>query len=154
MNYWLIKSEGECYSIDDLKKDKRIDWFGVKNYQARNFMRDDMEIGDLALFYHSNSKPSGVYGVARVVSPVHPDMTAQDKKDKHYDPRSTKTKPIWECVDFEFVQKFVEPIPLHYIKIDPKLCEMLVARKGQRLSIMPVSKTHFDRIVLLGSRKV
>ncbi len=152
MNYWLIKSEGECYSIDDLEKDKRIDWFGVRNFQARNFMRDDMKIGDMALFYHSNSKPSGVYGVARVVSPVHPDMTALDKKDKHFDPRSTKSKPIWECVDFEFVQKFVEPISLYYIKIDPKLCEMLVAKKGQRLSIMPVSKTHFDRIVALGNR--
>ncbi len=154
MNYWLIKSEGECYSIDDLEKDRRIDWFGVRNFQARNFMRDDMKVGDIALYYHSNSKPSGVYGVARVVSPPHPDLTALDKKDKHYDSRSTKAKPIWECVDFEFVQKFVEPIPLHYIKIDPKLCEMLVAKKGQRLSIMPVSKTHFDRIITLGTREI
>ncbi len=154
MNYWLIKSEGACYSIEDLEKDKRIDWFGVRNYQARNFMRDNMKIGDLALFYHSNSKPSGVYGVARVVSLPHPDLTALDKKDKHYDIRSTGVKPIWECVDFEFVQKFEEPIPLHYIKINPKLSDMLVAKKGQRLSIMPVSKTHFERIVVLGNKKI
>ncbi len=150
MNYWLIKSEGACYSIDDLERDRKIDWYGVRNYQARNFMRDDMKLGDMALFYHSNSKPSGVYGVARVVCLPHPDLTALDKKDKHYDPRSTKAKPIWECVDFEFVQKFKEPIPLHYIKIDPNLSEMLVAKKGQRLSIMPVSKIHFDRVVARG----
>ncbi len=154
MNYWLIKSEGECYSIDDLKRDKKIGWYGVRNYQARNFMRDDMEIGDLALFYHSNSKPSGVYGVARVVSPVHPDITALDKKDKHYDPRSTAAKPIWECVDFEFVEKFNESISLQYIKINPKLSDMAVAKKGQRLSVMPVSKTHFDRIVARGNEIV
>ncbi len=154
MNYWLIKSEGECYSIDDLEKDKRTEWVGVRNFQARNFMRDDMKVGDMALYYHSNSKPSGVYGVARVVSQPHPDLTALDKKDKHYDLRSTKTKPIWECVDFEFVQKFREPVSLHYIKIDPKLSDMHVAKKGQRLSIMPVSKTHFERIVARGSQKM
>jgi predicted RNA-binding protein with PUA-like domain len=153
MNYWLIKSEGACYSIEDLEKDKKTDWFGVRNFQARNFMRDDMKVGDMALFYHSNSKPSGVYGVARVASPVHPDLTALDKKDEHYDPRSTKTKPIWECVDFEFVQKFRDPISLQYIKIDPKLSDMLVAKKGQRLSVMPVSKTHFERVVARGNKK-
>jgi len=153
MNYWLIKSEGACYSIEDLEKDKKTDWFGVRNFQARNFMRDDMKVGDMALFYHSNSKPSGVYGVARVASLAHPDLTALDKKDEHYDPRSTKTKPIWECVDFAFVQKFRDPISLQYIKIDPKLSDMLVAKKGQRLSVMPVSKTHFERVVARGIKK-
>ncbi len=154
MNYWLIKSEGACYSIEDLEKDKKTDWFGVRNFQARNFMRDDMKVGDMALFYHSNSKPSGVYGVARVASLAHPDLTALDKKDEHYDPRSTKTNPIWECVDFEFVQKFRDPISLQYIKIDSKLSDMLVAKQGQRLSVMPVSKTHFERVVALGNKKV
>jgi predicted RNA-binding protein with PUA-like domain len=153
MNYWLIKSEGACYSIEDLEKDKKIDWVGVRNFQARNFMRNDMKVGDMALFYHSNSKPSGVYGVARVASPAHPDLTALDKKDEHYDPRSTKTMPIWECVDFEFVQKFRDPISLQYIKIDPKLSDMLVAKKGQRLSVMHVSKTHFERVVARGNKK-
>lgn len=149
MNYWLIKSEGDCYSIDNLKKDRKTSWGGVRNYQARNFMRDQMKVGDLALFYHSNTKPIGVYGIAKVVSAVHPDKTAFDPKDEHYDPRSTKEKPIWECVDFAFVEKFVHPVTLEEIKHDHALEGILVAKKGSRLSVQPVSKTHFERIQML-----
>src|SRR6266516_4146075 len=99
MNYWLIKSEGSCYSIDDLKKDKRTAWTGVRNYQARNFMRDGMKVGDLVLFYHSSSDPTGIYGIVKVTSKPYPDRTALDKKDMHYDPKSTEENPIWMLVD-------------------------------------------------------
>ena len=155
MQYWLIKSEADCYSIDTLKSDKRTPWGGVRNYQARNFMRDDMRVGDLALFYHSNGtseNPSGVYGVAKVISKAHPDMTALDPKDEHYDPKATKEKPIWECVDFAFVKKLKRPVSLGEIKIDPKLAGILVAKTGNRLSVMPVSTSHFERIVALGEK--
>lgn len=155
MNYWLIKSEADCYSIDDLKREKRTPWGGVRNYQARNFMRDDMRVGDLALFYHSNgipSAPSGVYGIAKVVSKAHADLTALDPKDEHFDPKTTKEKPIWECVDFAFVKKFKRSVSLGEIKIDPKLSGILVTKPGQRLSIMPVSSSHFERIVALGEK--
>lgn len=152
MNYWLIKSEGDCYSIYDLKKDKKTAWNGVRNYQARNFMRDSMKIGDLALFYHSNSKPIGVYGVAKVASKVHTDMSALDSKDEHYDSKSTKEKPIWECVDFAFVKKLTRIVSLEEIKMDYKLEGIMVAKKGSRLSIQPVSKNHFERIIDLGNK--
>ena len=152
MKYWLIKSEGDCYSIDDLKRDKRTPWEGVRNYQARNFMQKDMQVGDLALFYHSNGtteNPSGVYGTACVVSKPHPDVTALDPKDQHYDPKASKANPRWFCVDFAFVKKFKNPVSLGVIKIDPKLSGILVAERGQRLSVMPLSSSHFERIVAL-----
>ncbi len=146
MNYWLLKSEGNCYSIDDLKKDKKIAWQGVRNYQARNFMRDDMKVGDLALFYHSQSDPTGVYGIAKVVSKPYPDTSAFDKKDEHYDPKSKKENPTWILVDIAFVSKFKHPISLNEIKIDPALEGMVVRQPGSRLSIMPVSEKHFKYI--------
>lgn len=148
MQYWLIKSEGECYSIDDLKRDKKTAWAGVRNYQARNFMRDKMQVGDIALFYHSEGNPSGIYGLAKVVSKPHPDLTAQDVKDEHYDSKATKENPIWYCVDFAFIKKFKNHMSLAEIKGNPKLSQMIVAQRGSRLSITPVSKTHFDYIVL------
>ncbi len=161
--YWLIKSEGDCYSIDMLKKDKKTAWSGVRNFQARNFMRDQMKIGDLALFYHSNAEPSGVYGVARVVSEAYEDKTARDQKDEHFDPRSfrlftearkTKTqyKPVWMLVDFAFIKKLKRPISLSELKNDPKTKDMLVCQRASRLSIQPVSKKHFEYIVELGNR--
>lgn len=149
MNYWLIKSEGNCYSIDNLKKDKKTSWNGVRNYQARNFMRDSMKVGDLALFYHSSSKPTGVYGIAKVVSVPHPDLSAFDVKDEHYDPKSTKEKPTWICVDFAFVEKFPRLVSLEEIKKDHKLAGIMVAQTGSRLSIQPVSRIHFERILAL-----
>lgn len=147
MRYWLIKSEAEMYSIDDLKQDGTAAWSGVRNYQARNFMRDDMRVGDLCLFYHSNSDPSGVYGVAKVASKPHPDETAFDKKDEHYDAKSTRERPIWMCVDVRFVKKLKRPVTLAELKADPNLKGMLVREKASRLSIQPVSEKHFNYIV-------
>ena len=150
-----MKSEGDCYSIDDLRRDKRTPWGGVRNYQARNFMRDDMCVGDLVLFYHSNGdkkNPSGVYGIAQVASKPHADQTALDSRDDHYDPKSTPEKPIWECVDVAFVKKFAHPVSLDQIKFDTKLAGILVTKPGTRLSIMPVSASHFERIVALAEK--
>jgi predicted RNA-binding protein with PUA-like domain len=104
MKYWLIKSEEDTYSIDDMARDITIDWFGIRNYQARNFMRDGMKLGDLALFYHSNAKPSGVHGVVQVTSLPHSDEKAFDSNHMYFDKRSTKEKPLWVCVDFTFVE--------------------------------------------------
>ena len=144
MSHWLLKSEASCYSIDDLKRDKRTAWTGIRNYQARNFMRDGMKSGDLCLFYHSNGTPeapSGVYGIARVVGTPHRDETAVDPNDEHHDP-----KREWVAVDVEFVKKLKEPVSLEAIKADKELRNMLVARPGQRLSVMPVEEKHFKKI--------
>ena len=151
MNYWLIKSEPTCYSIDDLKKDKKTPWNGVRNYQARNFMRDNMKIGDMALFYHSSTEIPGVYGVAKVASIPHTDFSAFDTKDEHFDPKATVDKPIWKCVDFSFVKKLPRPVTLEEIKKDHRLGGIMVTQKGSRLSIQPVSKFHFDRIIDLSN---
>lgn len=148
MRYWLIKSEASCYSIDDLKKDKKAAWTGIRNYQARNFMRD-MQVGDLCLFYHSNGnteQPTGIYGVAKVTSAIHPDETQFDKRDEHYDPKATKAKPIWECVDVAFVQKFTTPVTLGDLKRTKELDGMEVLKTGSRLSVQPVSEKHFSYI--------
>ncbi|MFZ3020137.1 MAG: EVE domain-containing protein [Minisyncoccia bacterium] len=149
MNYWLIKSEPDCYSIDNFKKDKKASWSGVRNYQARNFMKS-MKKGDLALFYHSSSNPTAVVGIAKVIKETHPDLTALDKKDDHYDAKSTKEKPIWEMVDFGFVKKFKNPVTLSQIKFNPKLKGILLAQQGSRLSVQPVSEKHFKIIKQLG----
>jgi len=146
MNYWLIKSERDCYSIDDLKKDKRTPWSGIRNYQARNFIRDGMKKGDLALFYHSSSEPTGIYGIAKVVSAPYPDPTQFDIKDDHYDPKATKDNPIWTVVDMAFVKKFKEPISLGQLRLEKKLSGMIVLEQGSRLSVMPVSEAHFKHI--------
>ncbi len=147
MQYWLLKSEGDCYSIDDLQKDRQTAWTGIRNYQARNFMRDHMKKGDLALFYHSSSAPTGVYGIAKVASTAHADETQFDAKDDHYDPSSKKTDPRWMCVDIAFVKKFKEPVSLEDIKRDPHLEGMMVRQQGSRLSVQPVSEKHFKYIV-------
>lgn len=147
MQYWLIKSEGDCYSIDDLKRDKKIAWDGVRNFQARNYMMQDMKLGDLALFYHSNGNPSGIVGVAKVASKSHPDLSALNPKDEHFDPRASKEKPVWHCVDFRFVTKFKNVLSLEELKTNKLYSDMLVARKGNRLSITPVSEIHFKRVL-------
>lgn len=158
MNYWLIKSEGDCYSIDDFKKDKETPWTGIRNFQARNFMRDGMKVGDLALFYHSNgdnTHPTGVYGVAEVSAGAHIDKTALDPKDEHYDAKAAKYEkegkdPMWVCVDMKFKSKLTNPVSLDTIKRDSELLHMLVAQTGQRLSVMPVAKHHFEKILKMG----
>lgn len=111
MNYWLMKSEGDCYSIDDLKKDKVTPWSGVRNYQARNFMRDHMKKGDMVLFYHSSSKPTGVYGIAKVTANAHADETQFEKGGEYYDPKSTREHARWQCVDVRFVIRDDGPRP-------------------------------------------
>jgi predicted RNA-binding protein with PUA-like domain len=147
MRYWLLKSEGACYSIDDLMRDKKTAWSGVRNYQARNFMRDDMIKGDMVLFYHSSSNPTGIYGLAKIASAAYADETQFNKADDHYDPASKKAAPRWLCVDVSFVKKFSEPISLEEIKHDPHLEGMMVRQPGSRLSIQPVSEKHFNYLV-------
>lgn len=151
MNYWLIKSEPSAYSIDDLKRERRTAWEGVRNYQARNFMKE-MQVEDLALFYHSSAEPTGAMGVAKVVAAAHADQSQFDKKDSHYDPKATKEKPIWFCPDVAFVEKFKTPVLLSDIKADHALRGIMVAKQGSRLSVQPVSKAHFMRICELGKR--
>ena len=144
--YWLMKSEPDEYSIDDLQKDGTEHWDGVRNYQARNFMRDTMKIGDKVLFYHSNTKPPGVVGIAEVCKEGYPDHTAFDKKDKHYDPKSDPDKPTWIMVDVAFVEKFPRTVSLDELKEEKALEGMLVTKRGQRLSVQPVEKKHFDKV--------
>ena len=146
MAYWLIKTEAAMYSIDDLKRDKKSAWTGIRNYQARNSIRDGMKVGDLCLFYHSSSEPTGIFGIAKVVSRPYGDATALNKKDEHYDPKSTKSDPIWYCVDVQFVKKFKTPVLLSELKADPKLKGMVVTQQGSRLSVQPVSESHFKYI--------
>lgn len=150
--YWLAKSEAECYSIDDLKKDKTTCWDGIRNYQARNFMRDEMKTGDLVLFYHSNAEPPGVVGVAKVVKEAYPDATQFDPTEQHYDPKSKRENPPWLMVDLGFVEKFKRVISLEDLRSHKELADMLVLRKGQRLSLMPVDAKHFDRVRELGNK--
>ena len=153
MKFWLIKSEPGSYSIDALKKDGKTYWDGVRNYQARNFMRDSIKKGDFVLFYHSNAEPSGVAGVCRIVKEGYPDFTAWDKKDRHYDPKTNKEKPVWVMVDVEFVEKFENFVELEELKADPKLKGMLVIKRGMRLSVQPVEKAHFDEVRRLGGTR-
>ena len=151
--YWLMKSEPDVYSIDHLEKDGKTCWDGVRNYQARNFMRDDMKIGDLVLYYHSNAKPPGIVGVATVCREGYPDDTAWDPKDSHNDPRASPENPIWQMVDIEFAEKFADIISLEELKETDGLDGLLVIKRGQRLSVQPVEKKHFDLIRKIGRKK-
>jgi len=143
--YWLMKSEPGAYSIDDLKSDKQASWDGVRNYQARNYMKE-MKMGDMCLFHHSNANPPAIVGIMKVCREAYPDHTALDKKDSHYDKKASKEKPIWEMVDVCFVRKFNEPISLAEVKANNKLSGMMLAQKGSRLSIQPVAEEHFKII--------
>lgn len=149
MQYWLMKSEPTEYSIDALKKDHSSSWFGVRNYQARNFMRDNMSVGDMVLFYHSSCPNPGVYGFAKVASAPHPDAT-QYVPGKHFDPKSTVEKPIWVCVDVEFVAKLDQPYLLSEIRENPILAGMKILSRGNRLSITPVTEEEF-RVICPGN---
>lgn len=147
MNYWLLKSEAQTYSIDHLKRDKMTPWEGVRNYAARNFLMN-MQKGDLVLFYHSNAN-AGVYGIAKVASTPHADASQFDKKNYHFEPRATKEKPVWYCPDIAFVEKLKNPVSRDEMKLDPKLAGMLVLTHP-RLSVQPVSEKHFRYIRELG----
>lgn len=148
MRYWLIKSEPSAYSIDDLKRDKKTAWTGVRNYQARNFMRDQMKPGDRALYYHSNCDEPGIVGIAEVASTAYPDATQFDRKSKYYDGTSTRDAPRWVHVDFKFVKK-IRPITLGELRKHEALAHMRVLARGNRLSITPVDPAEWEYILEL-----
>lgn len=150
--YWLMKSEPESYGIEHLKKDKKTPWNGVRNFLARNYMRE-MQIGDRILFYHSSCKVPGVYGIATVAKEAYPDPTQFDPKSPYYDKRSAEAKPIWDLVDIAFSRKLQVPVTLADIRADASLAKMIILQPGSRLSVTPVASEHFDRILtrLLGS---
>ena len=145
--FWLMKSEPDVYSIDDLARDGKTMWDGVRNYQARNFMRDQMQAGDLVFYYHSNAEPSGIAGIAKVAGKAYPDPTAFDKKDVHFDPKSKKEKPAWYLVDLTFVKKFKRFLSLEELKKMKDLDGMLLLQKGSRLSVQPVSEKHWKILI-------
>jgi predicted RNA-binding protein with PUA-like domain len=142
-NCWLMKSEPETYGIDHLKADKKTAWTGVRNFLARNYMRDEMQVGDQVLFYHSSCKVPGVYGIAKVASAPYPDPTQFDTTSDYYEPRATKEKPVWYLVDIAFVKKLKEPVTLTDIRANSKLKSMVILQPGSRLSITPVASEHF-----------
>lgn len=149
--YWLMKSEPSCFSIDDLQNapHQTSPWDGVRNYQARNFMRHDMKVGDLIFFYHSNCTPPGIVGIAEVASAAYPDYTAFDPDSEHPDPSSTPENPRWFMVDVRFVKKFPHMISLDMMKQHPELSDMQLLRKGNRLSVLPVSRADWDYILTM-----
>lgn len=153
MHYWLIKNEPDDFSIDDLAREGKEVWSGVRNYQARNFMRDGMQLNDLILYYHSNAKPSGVVGVAKVIRAAYPDPTAQNPQSHYYDPKTSNTNPVWVAVDVGFVEKLPRIISLEEIKNTPVLNEMRVAQKGSRLSVQPVSEEQFKEVLRIAKTK-
>ena len=148
-----MKSEPDVYGIDDLQRDGQEPWDGIRNYQARNFMRDTMKIGDPVLFYHSNATPPGVAGLAQIASDPYPDPTQFDPKSKYYDPKSNPEDPRWILVDVSFIAKFDALVPLDTLKEDDALEDMLVIKRGQRLSIQPVEAKHFRRVCTLGGKR-
>lgn len=153
MKYWLMKTEPDVFSFDDLKKRAKQTepWDGVRNYQARNFMRDEMEVGDLILFYHSNCDLPAVVGVAEVAKEAYPDSTAWDPKSPYFDSKSTPDNPRWYRVDVKWKEDFKRIVSLQEIKAHPLLQEMKLVQKGQRLSVQPVEKKHFQLIYKMGT---
>ncbi len=154
MSYWLLKSEPNCFSIDDLSKRPKqtSHWDGVRNYQVRNMLRDEMKKGDLGFFYHSSCTPPGIAGVVEVVKEGYPDFTAWDLNSDHFDPKSTPENPRWYMVDVKLVEKFPRLITLDEIKKQPKLKQMLINRKGNRLSITSVTTEEWKTIVNMAKK--
>ncbi len=149
MNFWLMKNEPEDYNIDDLKRDKIEPWDGIRNYQVRNMIRDEMMIGDQAFFYHSNCEIPGIYGLMTINTKAYPDHTAFDKKAKYYDPKSKKENPTWLMVDVKYKRKLKKVISLTELKKHKTLSNMRVVQKGNRLSITKVTKKEWDFILNL-----
>ncbi len=149
MAYWLMKSEPDAYSIEDLERDGREPWDGIRNYQVRNMLRDDMQVGDEAFFYHSSCKVPAVVGIVRIASEAYPDPTQFDPESKYYDPKSSEDDPRWLLVDVEFVRKLERPVPLSEIKEQPGLDGFLLTKRGNRLSIFPVDPDHWDAVLAL-----
>ncbi|MGW8181357.1 MAG: EVE domain-containing protein [bacterium] len=152
-NYWLMKSEPDVYSVEDLERDGQTHWDGVRNYQARNFMRDRMQVGDHVLYYHSNVKPPGVAGTARVVREAYPDHTSWDSNSKYFDPKSSPEAPRWFMVDIAFEERFQQIVTLDRIKQESALQEMVLVKRG-RLSVQPVEKVEFDLIRKIGRSQI
>ena len=152
--YWLVKSEPTAFSIDDLARasGQTTCWDGVRNYQARNFLRE-MAVGDQVLFYHSNAEPPAVVGSAEVVKTVYPDATQFDRRSHHFDPASTRKQPRWDMVDLKFREKFHSAVPLDRLRQEPQLKGMMLLRKGSRLSVQPVTEREWSIIVTLSRRK-
>ena len=150
--YWLMKCEPAAYTIQDLQRDGETSWEGVRNYQARNFMRDDMKVGDAVLFYASNADPSGVTGLAKISRGGYPDQFAWKKGHKYFDEASDKLEPTWFMVDIAFVEAFKDTISLEMLKNTRGLEEMKVTQKGSRLSVQPVTKAEYDIVVRLGRK--
>jgi len=146
-----MKSEPDVYSIDDLERDGREMWDSIRNYQARNMMRDDMRIGDEVFFYHSNCKEPAIVGISKVCSEPYPDPTQFDSESRYFDPKSSNDDPRWMLVDVEFVRKFGAPITLTELKARPDLEGMILTRRGNRLSIMPVSDAHWNVVLSLAT---
>ena len=153
MKLWLIKSEPDVFSIQDLAREKTTTWEGVRNYTARNFMRDGMRVGDLCLYYHSNADPSGVAGVARVSQEAYADPTQFDRKSDYYDAGAKRDDPRWLMVEVEHVETLPRVVSLEELKKEPSLAAMLVVQKGQRLSVQPVEKAHFAKVLSMGGAK-
>lgn len=145
-NYWLFKSEPTAYSYQDLLSDEVAEWDGVRNFQARNFLRDQIKSGDSVLFYHSNTKPPSVIGTATVVKDGYPDHTAWDPNSEHPDPKSSPENPIWYMVDIAPLQQFLNPVALDDIKSNPDLSDMLLIRRGMRLSVQPITELQYQII--------
>jgi predicted RNA-binding protein with PUA-like domain len=151
--FWLMKCEPEAYTIEDLERDGTTTWEGVRNFQARNSMRDDMKVGDGVLFYASNAEPSGVTGIAEIARGGYPDPYALQEGHKYFDPKSDPDNPTWMMVDLRFVEKFAEIIPLATLKDTPGLEKMVVTQKGSRLSVQPVTQEEFEIVKRLGRKK-
>ena len=152
MKHWLMKCEPAAYTIDDLHRDGTTSWEGVRNFQARNFIRDEMKRGDQVLFYASNADPSGVTGIAEITREAYPDKFATKKGHTYFDEKATAENPIWYMVDIGFVEKFPNIVSLDTLKKTRGLEKMVVTQKGSRLSIQPVTKAEFDVVVKLGRK--
>jgi len=151
MNYWLMKSEPDAFSINDLynKSDQTEHWDGVRNYQARNMMRDAMKLGDQVFFYHSNCDIPGIAGIMEVIREGYPDFSAFDPDDRHFDPKSDPANPRWMMVDVRYVRTLSRIITLKELKLYPELADLALVKRSNRLSIMPVSKSQWDFILAL-----
>jgi predicted RNA-binding protein with PUA-like domain len=151
--FWLIKSEPSEFSIEDLEKSKNQTtcWDGVRNYQARNFILDEMKMGDKVLFYHSNAEPNAVVGICEVVREAYSDHTQFDPKHNHYDPKADKKNPTWFMVDIKLEKKFKKQVNLEVIKSNPKLSKMRLVQRGNRLSVMPVTKDEYEEILKMSN---
>lgn len=149
VSYWLMKSEPDSYSIDDLERDRMEPWEGVRNYQARNMMRDVMQPGDQAFFYHSSCAIPAIVGIMRIASQAYPDPTQYDRRSKYFDPKSTEEEPRWFLVDVMFERKLKRPLTLQELKDHPGLEDFLLTKRGNRLSVFPVSDEHWELILSL-----